>query len=256
MKRYRLKLKESDQPMNPPNVPQVSDPNMQADLQEPADTDRNEIQVITSIPPEMKESLQKFFKKTNTHPNQYYPEDKSDNQAIMRYLGVDNKNYSFRIAAVKGDEIIALIDGIPLGINNGQLMAVASYTYGEPTDDSDINQKMIQTAVETAMQNPNPQIQWMVFNDLSKHDDKSWINALEEFGFIQPYRFINPAFKDTVVLVHAIRPDVPPQYPITAEQDVRNAGENMPQDQAKNELLTPTVTPEPMAEVWYKMQWH
>lgn len=63
---------------------------MKADLQEPEENKRDEIQIITSIPPEMKESLQKFFNKTHTHPNQYYPEDKSDNQAIMRYLGTDN----------------------------------------------------------------------------------------------------------------------------------------------------------------------
>lgn len=256
---YWWEFIENDLPPQPQpqaEVPNVADPNMKATLNEPEEQHRDEIQIITSIPPEMKESLQKFFNKTHTHPNQYYPEDKSDNQAIMRYLGTDNKNYSFRVAAVKGDEILALLDGIPLPINNGQLLVVASYTYGEPTDDKDINQKMIQTAVETAMQNPNQQIQWMVFNDLSKHDDKSWINALEEFGFVQPYRFINPAFKDTVVLVHAIRPNIPNQYPIAAEQDVRNAGENMPENQGKQELLTPTVTPEPMAETWYRMQWH
>ena len=237
MKRYRLKLKESDQPLNQPKVPQVSDPNMDADLQEPKDTNRDEIQVITSIPPEMKESLSKFFSKTHTHPNQYYPEDKSDNQAIQRYLGTDNKNFSFRVAAIKGDEIIALIDSIPLFINNGQLKVYASYTYGDPTDDNNINQQMIQSAIQLAMKNPDPQVQWMVFNDLSKHDDRSWCNALQDFGFIQPYRFINPAFKDTVVLVHVIRSNAPGQYPITAEQDVRNAGENMPFDQAKDELL-------------------
>ncbi len=210
---------------------------MKADLQEPEEDKRDEIQIITSIPPEMKESLQKFFNKTHTHPNQYYPEDKSDNQAIMRYLGTDKKNFSFRVAAVKGDEILALIDSIPLPINNGQLLAHASYTYGDPTDDSNINQQMIQTVIQSAMKNPDPQVQWIVFNDLSKHDDRSWINALQDFGFVQPYRFVNPAFKDTVVLVHVIRSSTPPQYPITAESDVRNAGENLPFDQAKDELL-------------------
>lgn len=239
MKRYRLiKVSESNQLMNQPSVPQVADPNMDAELQEPEDINRDEIQVITSIPPEMKESLSRFFSKTHTHPNQYYPEDKSDNQAIQRYLGADNKNFSFRVAAVKDDEIIALMDSIPLFINNNQLKVYASYTYGDPTDDKNINQQMIQSAIQLAMKNPDPQVQWMVFNDLSKHDDRSWVNALQDFGFIQPYRFVNPAFKDTVVLVHVIRSNAPSQYPITAEQDVRNAGENLPFDQAKNELLS------------------
>lgn len=212
---------------------------MKAKLHEPEEIKQDEIEIITSIPPEMKEALQKFFSKTHTHPNQYYPEDKSDNQAIMRYLGTDKKNFSFRVAAVKNGEILALIDSIPLPINNGQLTVHASYVYGDPTDDPNINQQMIKTAVEQAMKNPNPQVQWMVFNDLSKHNDRSWINALEEFGFIQPYRFINPAFKDTVVLVHAIRSNVPPQYPISSEQDVRNAQEDLPENQGKQELLTP-----------------
>lgn len=231
---------------------------MKAKLHEPEEIKQDEIEIITSIPPEMKEALQKFFSKTHTHPNQYYPEDKSDNQAIMRYLGTDKKNFSFRVAAVKNGEILALIDSIPLPINNGQLTVHASYVYGVPTDDPNINQQMIKTAVEQAMKNPNPQVQWMVFNDLSKHNDRSWINALEEFGFIQPYRFINPAFKDTVVLVHAIRPNVPPQYPITSEQDVRNAQEDLPENQGKQELLTPAnpemSTPEQqqMFESWLR----
>ena len=178
----------SPQPQEQPQVPNTADPNMQATLNKPEEDKRDEITIITSIPPEMKEALHKFFSKTHTHPNQYYPEDKSDNQAIMRYLGTDKQNFSFRVAAVKGDEILALLDSIPLPINNGQLTVHASYTYGDPTDDADINQQMIKSAVEMAMQNPNPQVQWMVFNDLSKHDDRSWVNALQDFGFIQPYK--------------------------------------------------------------------
>lgn len=212
---YRFRLIETNQSYSEPQAEQAK------------------YQVIDSIPPELKDNLISFFKSNGISPNHYYPEDASDDQAIKRYLGKDEKNWSIRIAATTNDgEIISLLDTIPLEINDGELLAYASYAYGEPTDDHETNQLMIEMLVKTAMLNPDKKIQWMVFNDLSKHDDARWINELEKFGFIQPYRFENPTFKDTVILVHVLRNSARGGYPITAETDVRNAQENLPENAA------------------------
>ena len=197
----------------------------------------SDIRIIDFVPSEMKNELMDFFRRSGTSPNRYYPEDKSDNQAIVRYLGKDEKNHSFRVAAIKDHKIIALLDAIPLDINEGQLKAIAAYAYGDPTDDTNVNQDMIQCLLQQAISNPDRSIQWLVFNDLSKSNNRRWIKELERFGFIQPYRFTNPTFKDTVVEVHVIRANVSGKYPITFESDVRNAEKNLPQDQGAMEIL-------------------
>ena len=210
---------------------------IESDVHQEDPSDKTKYDVTDYISSEMKPILQKFLKKNGLSPNHYYPEDVSDDQAIKRYLGVDKKNYSVRVAALSDkNEILGLIDSIPLKINDGELKVYASYVYGDPTSDSKTNQKMIEKMLDFCITNPDKSVKWIVFNDLSKHDNRRWINELEKFGFIQPYRFTNPTYKDTVVLVHVLRTNAGRKYPITVDTDVRNAPENLPENVAQEEM--------------------